>query len=146
VSWTSIHANTAAAGVFGRHGNPQLPQVYLYHCVTQSVTVGHMIADHLLTSLFIVIFKVHCHTLFMTVGWQHIVRIFPFCLPEPEGVKTSNHFDGDLKLNTFAHADIIIWPQDCICLSRLNLYRQDFLIDYTHTHTHTQRHTRAQGE
>jgi len=97
VSWTSIHANTAAAGVFGRHGNPQLPQVYLYHCVTQSVTVGHMIADHLLTSLFIVIFKVHCHTLFMTVGWQHIVRIFSFLLVWTWGGKNLKSFWPQIK-------------------------------------------------
>ncbi len=44
----SSHANTAA-GVFGRHANPQRSQLYLYLTVWLSVIVGHMIIDHLLT-------------------------------------------------------------------------------------------------
>lgn len=51
----STHANTAAAGVSGRHANTQLSPVYLYLTVWLSVIVGHMIIDHLLTSVSLLI-------------------------------------------------------------------------------------------
>ncbi len=132
----STHAN-AAAGVFGRHANTQLSPVYLY-----LVIVGHMIIDHMLTSvsLLIVVLEVCSAYVVVPVVTRFSLRVVDGtylikknkCLSELEK-KNSNHFDHNS--NTFTHAHVFIWPQDSICLSRLNLYRQACLNSHTHTHT-----------
>lgn len=84
--------------------------------MAQSVTVGHMITDHLLASLslLIVIFKVRSAyavvpvvTRFscLVVDGIHLVKKNSACL-NVRGKRNSNHFDH--KSNIFTYANIFI--------------------------------------